>query len=145
MQHSNDDGVILALLERYKKQRLPRTLRLKEKVDSGGTLNDADIVFLDEVLNDARQNMHIVDKHPELEGLVAQAMQLYREIVGAFAAKKARAGNYRVAGPGSKSFNLNRRTGGANSSSINVLSNELRLWAICSPVRAANRKPRMRR
>jgi hypothetical protein len=80
MQLADDEGVILVLLERFKKQRLPRALRLKEKVDNGGILDDADIVFLEQVIKDSSQVSPIVGKYPELEGLAAQAMQLYRDI-----------------------------------------------------------------
>ena len=80
MKSTDDEGVILVLLERFKKQRLPKALRLKERVDAGERLSDADIAFLEEVFSDAQQVMPILDRNPELEGLASQAMQLYREI-----------------------------------------------------------------
>ena len=80
MQSTDDEGVVLVLLERFKNQRLPKALRIKEKIDAGGLLSDADITFLEEVLNDARQNMSILDKYPKYENLASKAMTLYREI-----------------------------------------------------------------
>ncbi len=80
MQSTDEEGVIIVLLERFKTQRLPKALRLKDKVDAGELLSDADIAFLEEVFTDARQILPIVDKNPELKGLASQAMQLYREI-----------------------------------------------------------------
>jgi hypothetical protein len=39
IQSTHDTGVIMALLERLEKQRLPRALELKEKVDQGGQVS----------------------------------------------------------------------------------------------------------
>ena len=80
MKSTDDEGVTIVLLERFKKQRLPKALRLKEKVDAGELLSDADIAFLEQVFSDARQILPMVEKRPELESLASQAMQLYREI-----------------------------------------------------------------
>ena len=80
IDQSKDDGVIVALLERFEKQRLPRARQLKEKVDLGEKLSDLDIAFLEEVFSDANRSMPLADKHPELQNLVANAIRLYREI-----------------------------------------------------------------
>ena len=77
---SKDTGVITTLLNRFKTQRLPRTLELKEKVDLGNVLNDFDIAFLDDVTKDSAQIMQLVDRHPEYEPLVIQAYSLCKEI-----------------------------------------------------------------
>ncbi len=80
MKSSNDDGVIAVLLERFNKQRLPRVLKLKEKVDSGEKLDDLDITFLEEVLKDANKVMPLGDRHPEYQDLMTKVVHLYREI-----------------------------------------------------------------
>jgi hypothetical protein len=79
---THDAGVIMALVERFNSQRLPRALDLKARVDAGGTLNDFDLHFLQEVLEDAQKIRPLVDRHPEYQELVARAAQLYREITG---------------------------------------------------------------
>jgi hypothetical protein len=52
-QSLEDAGLIAVLLERLEKQRLPRALELKAKVDQGDRLNEFDLTFLKETLADA--------------------------------------------------------------------------------------------
>lgn len=81
MTDSNpDQGVIAALLERFQEFRLPRLLRLKEKVDQGAKLGDEDLDFLKRVFADAEEVKHLVAKHPELQELAGRAVRLYQEI-----------------------------------------------------------------
>ncbi len=82
MTESNDKeaGVIQALVERLEKQRLPKALALKAKVDEGGLLNEADLAFLDEVLSNAGRLKPLLDAHSEWQELAARMMGLYGEI-----------------------------------------------------------------
>lgn len=73
-------GVITTLLQRLEKQRLPRALKLKDKVDRGELLDDSDIKFLDTVQADAKKIQPILEQHPEYHELAAQVMNLYAEI-----------------------------------------------------------------
>ena len=79
-ESSKDIGVILALVERFTKQRLPRANALKERVEKGECLSKHDIAFLDEILRDANRIMPLIDKHPEWQALAASAINLYKEI-----------------------------------------------------------------
>ena len=81
MNESNDDGIIQVLADRLVKQRLPRAISLKEKVDGGETLSDFDIAFLEEVFGDVNKIRYLVDRHPEWQSLVAKVMKLYDEIM----------------------------------------------------------------
>ncbi len=82
MEHdSKDAGVILALLQRFNTQRLPRLLALKEKVDSGGILNDYEIEFLSEVFSDAQANKPYLLRNPDYKDLMERAIHLYSEIM----------------------------------------------------------------
>ena len=73
-------GIIQALAERLEKQRLPMALKLKEKVDQGGLLNEADIAFLEEVFAGSTQLKPMLDAHPEWQELAARMIGLYGEI-----------------------------------------------------------------
>ena len=79
-QSSEDTGVILALMERFNEQRLPRALELKKRVEQGECLSEPDISFLDEVFKDANHVMPLIDKHPELQSIASRAISLYKEI-----------------------------------------------------------------
>jgi len=75
-----EDGVILALIDRFEKQRLPRLKILKEKVESGELLSDVDIDFLDTVIHDAQQSKALIDRHPEWKEFCANVVHLYETI-----------------------------------------------------------------
>jgi hypothetical protein len=77
---SKDAGIIQILAEQMQTKRLPRALSLKEKVDSGETLDEVDIMFLEEVFEDARSISLLVDRHPEWHDLATKMMILYKEI-----------------------------------------------------------------
>jgi len=73
-------GVIIVVLERFEKYRLPRALRLKDKVDRGLPLSEADLHFLQVVYRDTRQFLPLVDHHPRYQGFVTRAIHLYHHI-----------------------------------------------------------------
>jgi len=79
-ESSKDSAMIQVLAERLEKQRLPRALSIKEKVDSGETLADFDIEYLEEVFNDANAIKPLLDRNPKWQPLAAQMMSLYKEI-----------------------------------------------------------------
>jgi hypothetical protein len=77
---TKDAGLIQVLAERMEKQRLPRALALKEKVDQGETLNESDLQFLTEVFKDALNLQSLLQRHPEWQSLAAKTIHLYKEI-----------------------------------------------------------------
>ena len=77
---TEEDGVILALIERFEKQRLPRLKAIKEKTDSGELLSEGDVEFLDTVIHDAQQSKHLIDRHPEWQAFCATVVHLYESI-----------------------------------------------------------------
>jgi len=79
-EDDKEDGVILALIERFERQRLPRILELKEKVDRKEILDDSEMEFLEGIIADAMHNKPLIDKHPEWQEFCAGVVHLYEEI-----------------------------------------------------------------
>ena len=73
-------GVLTVVLEHFEKYVLPRIFDIKAAVDSGGTLSNLDIQFLDEALNDTRQYEGFVEDHSDYKELFARTAHLYHEI-----------------------------------------------------------------
>lgn len=74
-------AVMVTLLQRCDEQRLPRLLEIKKNVDQGLKLRDHEINFLEEVLQDARENeMYLNNAGNDLKELMAKVISLYQEI-----------------------------------------------------------------
>ena len=78
---SKDKGIIFMVLERFNKQRLPRALDLKKRVDSGELLSEFDHQFLKEVFADANRIKPLVDRNPEYKELYEKAYNLWKGII----------------------------------------------------------------
>ena len=78
---SKDKGVIFMLLERFNKQRLPRALELKKRVDSGEQLNEFDRQLLKEVFSDANKIKQLVGRNPEYQEIYENAYNLWKGII----------------------------------------------------------------
>lgn len=82
MDNNNQDdaGILAMIVQRMEKQRLPRALELKARVDQGERLEDGDIDFLDKTLSDCHESKYLLARHPEYQELAGRMMQLYEEI-----------------------------------------------------------------
>lgn len=79
-QQQNDIGMMTVLFERFKKQRLPRALALKEKVERGEPLINFDVMFLQEVADSMHEMKPFLDRHPECHKLATQLVNLCNEV-----------------------------------------------------------------
>lgn len=77
---SDDDATSKAMLDRLN-ARLPRMLELQKRVDGGAPLEDTDLEFLKDMLEDANRGQHFVAQHPQLHSLAGQMVSLYAQIV----------------------------------------------------------------
>ena len=75
-----DLGVMMALLQRLEKYRLPTALKLKEKVDRGEMMDKSDMTFLDQMAADAQEIKPYLDRNPQYDDLATQVTGLFREI-----------------------------------------------------------------
>lgn len=73
-------GISEVLLERLEKDRLPRILKIKERVDQGLALDDTDFAFLELVLTDAQKNHLLIDSLPDCRDVFARVIHIYRDI-----------------------------------------------------------------
>ena len=81
MEESVDElGAIYALMERFEKQRLPRLLELKKRVDEGGVLSESDSKFMLQVTLDAQRSKRLIDRHPKWHQFCSEVIHLYEEI-----------------------------------------------------------------
>ena len=80
-QHTQDEkGTILALLKRLETQRLPRLLEIQKHVESGEVLQDLEISYLQNAMQEASDNRHHVADFPEYHDVVTKLVQLYEQI-----------------------------------------------------------------
>ena len=79
-ESANNLGTIYALIERFEKQRLPRLLELKERVDNGETFSKSDILFMTQVAIDAQRGKRLIDRHPEFHKFCAAVIHLHEEV-----------------------------------------------------------------
>jgi hypothetical protein len=73
-------GTIMVLLERLNKDRLPRALALKERVDRGEKLTDRDRKFLKESSENIRRVTPLVANYPDYQPLLDKLTNLTTHI-----------------------------------------------------------------
>ena len=90
---SKQSGVVTVLANRMTEERLPKALELKARIDKGEVLNELDLNFLEQVLNDANAILPLARDDARVAELAGRMMTLYREITAkALANEQAKAG-----------------------------------------------------
>jgi len=77
---TDDTGIIMAIVECFQKQRLPRVIEIKTKLDQGETLNEFDIEYLSEAIRDNCGFVPYIARHPEYQTLVSKVIHYYKQI-----------------------------------------------------------------
>lgn len=77
---SKETGVIAVLAKRMVEERLPKALALKERVDRGELMNDLDLNFLEQVIEDANTVLPLAKDNPKVMEIAGRMLQMYREI-----------------------------------------------------------------
>ena len=80
-RQETQEGMLVTLMERFRTQRLPRILEIKEQVDQGNRLGEYDRLFLEEVIKDAQRNIRHVEEIPECQHMFIQLAHLYKQIM----------------------------------------------------------------
>lgn len=75
-----DSSIILAVLQNFEKQLLPRVIEIKQSLDDGNIINEFDLEFLSEALHEARSLMPYLERHPEYEPFVCKLIHYYKII-----------------------------------------------------------------
>ena len=82
MKASVDDTDDIKFLENnLAEQAFPRLLDIKNRVETGGELSDADIRFMSQVTLYARQSKQLIDRLPEWQKFFTDVFYLYGEII----------------------------------------------------------------
>jgi len=79
-QKTAELGVLMAVMNRSYRRRIPRLMRIKEAVDSGEKLTDYQINFLSRALKDAASMEPYFNRHPELQDIATRVVGLYHDI-----------------------------------------------------------------
>ncbi|MFL6578421.1 MAG: MGH1-like glycoside hydrolase domain-containing protein, partial [Povalibacter sp.] len=78
---AEDVRVIQVMVQRLNQQRLPRAMKLKERVERGELLTEDDTSFLKKVIVDDGQETRVVTKYPEFRQVLDTMAKLYGDIL----------------------------------------------------------------
>jgi hypothetical protein len=75
-----ETALLMTLFISLYKQRLPRLVSLKNKVNRGELLNEFDIIFLQKVHIELSRASPFADRHPEYQSVMVRLISLYESI-----------------------------------------------------------------
>ena len=80
MDQEAQRGISGVLLERFERGRLPRVLKIKQYVDQGLALDDADLEILRRIVQDVQENRVLVTLLPDCRDLFTRAIHVSHDI-----------------------------------------------------------------
>ena len=72
-----DLGIAQVMLQRLNEQRLPHTLKMRDRVDKGELLTDYDKEFLKEAAEEARFIPPLLERQPQFKSLAHQVFSMF--------------------------------------------------------------------
>lgn len=78
---TRDHGIAISLMKSLTRERLPRAMEMKQRVDLGEQLEVHELDYLREVFHDFREHWGLLQRHPEYQKIFAQAVGLFHGIV----------------------------------------------------------------
>jgi len=76
----DDTGIFQVILARFEKQRLPRMVEIKQRLDAGDKLNEFELEYVSEAMHDAEALFPFVERHPEYQPLLSRVFHYYKII-----------------------------------------------------------------
>ena len=73
-------AIIQTIIAEYENHRIPRLLRIKDRLDTDEVLRDYDIDFLDHVIHDTEDAMSLQACAPELQEFCLHVVHLHHDI-----------------------------------------------------------------
>lgn len=79
-EFQNDLGVITAVFEHLDMEAIPRALAVKSEIDAGSTLNELDLLFFEECLEEMANLLHVIDHYPDYQLVAGKMVALCHDI-----------------------------------------------------------------
>lgn len=80
MTEQTDKAIIALLMKRFVEEMLPRALEIRDSVDRGECLSEADFIFISRAIENSDEMSRLAGKYPEYQKLYMQRVSLYKEI-----------------------------------------------------------------
>jgi len=78
----DEEGVSQVVVEQFVHRQLPFLLKVKQEMDTGRVLSDAELELMTRMVKRAEHINTLAYLHPELKVLVAKVIDLFHDITG---------------------------------------------------------------
>lgn len=81
MNSAQDDlGIITAVFAHLDLEAIPRALAIKAEMDAGVPLNELDLLFFEECLDEVANLLYVIDRYPDYQLVTSKMVELCHEI-----------------------------------------------------------------